>query len=106
MNEMVAIARCCQWYAQPLSPVVSCGNDLYHMNDCHQKLFAHVCMPHILAVATFRGWRLFCSELLIVRLLFEGGDYSKNYSNSTLHSIIDCLSNQIFKHDKCYHEMW
>ena len=29
-----------------------------------------------------------------MRLLFEGGDYSKNYSNSTLHSIIDCLATQ------------
>ena len=26
-------------------------------------------------MATIRGWRLFCSELQIVRLLFEGSDY-------------------------------
>ena len=34
-------------------------------------------MPHIVAMATIQGRRLFRSELLIVRLLFEGGDYSR-----------------------------
>ena len=39
--------------------------------------------PHILhvAAATIQGWRLFHLELLIVRLLFEGGDYSRAPSN-------------------------
>ena len=35
----------------------------------------------ITAAATIWGWRLFCSELLIVWLLFEGGIYSKKYVN-------------------------
>ena len=34
-------------------------------------------VPRILAAATIRGRRLFCSELPIVRLLFKGGDYSR-----------------------------
>ena len=33
-----------------------------------------VAIVHILAAATIRGWRLFCSELPIVRLLFEGSN--------------------------------
>ena len=33
----------------------------------------HVHAPHILATATIRWQRLFCSELLIVQLVFEGG---------------------------------
>ena len=33
----------------------------------------HVRAPHILATATIRWQRLFCSELLIVQLVFEGG---------------------------------
>ena len=32
---------------------------------------------HILAAVTILGWHLFRSELLIVRLLFEGGMYTK-----------------------------
>ena len=35
-----------------------------------------VAIVHILATATIRGWCLFCSELPIVRLLFEGSNYS------------------------------
>jgi len=38
-------------------------------------------VPHIVTAATIRGRRLFCSELLIVQLLFEGGDYSRVASN-------------------------
>ena len=37
--------------------------------------------PCILAAATIWGWRLFHSELPIVWLLFEGGDYSRAASN-------------------------
>ena len=32
----------------------------------------HTC---VCCVATIQGWRLFCSELPIVRLLFEGGNW-------------------------------
>ena len=38
---------------------------------------ARVRAPHILTVATIRGRHLFHSELQIVRLLFEGSDYSR-----------------------------
>ena len=31
-NETVTIARHCQWYAQPLSPADSRGNDSYNTN--------------------------------------------------------------------------
>ena len=41
------------------------------------RIRVHV--PRTVAAATIRGRRLFCSELLIVWLLFEGGDYSKKY---------------------------
>ena len=38
-------------------------------------------MLHIVAVATIpEGQCLFHSELLIVQLLFKGGDYSKKYN--------------------------
>ena len=36
---------------------------------------------HTLAMATFQGGRSLHSELLTVRLLFEGGDYSRVMSN-------------------------
>ena len=39
-----------------------------------------VCVLCILTTATIRGWRLFPSELPIVRLLFEGGDYLRTAS--------------------------
>ena len=42
---------------------------------CRQKVFAHVCVPCILATATIQGQRLFHSELPIVWLLFKGGVY-------------------------------
>ena len=32
-SETVTVARCCQQYAQPVSPAVSCGNDLYKTNS-------------------------------------------------------------------------
>ena len=41
----------------------------------------HVCAPHIPAAVTVGGWRLFHSELLIVWLLLEGGDYASTVSN-------------------------
>ena len=42
----------------------------------------HICAPCTLVVATIHGVPfLFCSELPIVRLLFEDGDYSKAVSN-------------------------
>ena len=39
----------------------------------------HVHVPRILATATIWGWCLLHSELPIVRLLFEGGIYSRKY---------------------------
>ena len=36
---------------------------------------------HILVAATILGRHLFCSELLIVQLLVEGGIYMKNMVN-------------------------
>ena len=44
-------------------------------------------MPHLLAAATIRGWRLFrsrasdCAATIWGQWLFEGGVYSKKYSN-------------------------
>ena len=38
-------------------------------------------VPRIVSAATIQGQRLFHSELLIVRLLFEGGVYSKKYGS-------------------------
>ena len=35
---------------------------------------------NILATVTIQRWRLFCSELLIVWLQFEGGDLFEEYS--------------------------
>ena len=43
-------------------------------------LVAHVHVPCIVAADTIRGWGLFSSELLIVRLVFEGGNYSRAVS--------------------------
>ena len=43
-------------------------------------LVAYVRVPSIVAADTIRGWRLFSSELLIVRLVFEGGNYSRAVS--------------------------
>ena len=41
----------------------------------------HVCVPHVLATATVWGWCLFRLELPIVRLLFDGSNYSMMVSN-------------------------
>ena len=41
------------------------------------RVWNRVRVPCILAVATIRGQYLFCSELPIVHLLFEGGNYSR-----------------------------
>lgn len=55
----------------------------------HTSAFALACQPsleiicsgmhvlHILVAVTILGWHLFRSELLIVRLHFEGGVYTK-----------------------------
>ena len=43
-------------------------------------IYTHVHVPHILAMATIRGWHLFHSGLLIVWILFEGGIYLKQYN--------------------------
>ena len=75
---------------QPFSPAVSHGNDSYNNNglsaiawcqstQSSEIICTRVQMPRILAAATIRGRRLFCSELPIVQLLFEGGVYSKKY---------------------------
>ena len=75
--------------AQPLSPAVSRGNELYNTNCTSDSLVTivrnYLCMcacALLVAVATIQGRRLFHSELPIVRLLFEGGVYSKKYGNS------------------------
>ena len=75
--------------AQPLSPAVSRGNELYNTNCPSDSLVTivrnYLCMcacALLVAVATIRGQHLFHSELPIVRLLFEGGVYSKKYGNS------------------------
>ena len=44
-------------------------------------LSARIRVLRVLHVATIRGWRLFRLEFPIVRLLFEGGDYSRAASN-------------------------
>ena len=74
----MTISRCCQ----PLSHLVSCGNDSNNTGtpgtrvETVLKKFSHACAcHHPLAAATIQVWHLFCSELPIVRLLFEGGDY-------------------------------
>ena len=48
-----------------------------------QKLFLYkgICVLHILAAATNQGRHLFCLELPIVQLLFEGGDALRVTSN-------------------------
>ena len=67
---------------QPLSPAVSRGNT----NSPRDSSVS--CPPRILAVVTIGGRRLFHSELLIVWLLLEGGDYASAVSNrrSTVHT--------------------
>ena len=77
-SETVMVAKRCQYYAQCLSPAVSRGNDSYKTNSCVVIIVRnHLHIPGLLAAGTIRGPCLFCSELRIVRLLFEGGDYSK-----------------------------
>ena len=44
----------------------------------------HICVLHIVVVATIQGWHLLCSEPLIVQHLFEGSDYS-------IHVVPSCL---------------
>lgn len=46
----------------------------------HAAVYTLVCVLHQ-SVTTVQGWHLFCSELLIVWLLFEGGRYSKKYGS-------------------------
>ena len=85
----MTVARRCQYYAQPLSPAVSSGNDSYNTNSprasvvTHKKIFrtrGHV--PRLLAAATIQGRRLFrsrasdCAANIRGRPLFEGGVYS------------------------------
>ena len=51
MNEMVTITRHCQWYAQPLSSAVSCGNNLYNIGNTSASMvivirkYSHMCTP-------------------------------------------------------------
>ena len=40
-----------------------------------ENIHTRVRVPCILAAATIWGWRLFCSKVLIVWLLFKGGNY-------------------------------
>ena len=87
MNEMVTITRHCQWYAQPLSSAVSCENNLYNIDNTSVSMVIFIrksshthALPHIIAMANIRGWHLFRSELPIVWLIFEGGDYSRAVS--------------------------
>ena len=73
----VTTVRCCQWSAQPHSP--SCCQPwkqvVQHKHSASPLTVVCICVrvPHILAMATIRGWHLFRSELLIVPVLFEDG---------------------------------
>ena len=63
---------------QPLSPAVSCGNESYNTKSPITTMLSEtigtcVRIPHILAVATIREWRL-----------LEGGDYLKKYGYAEL----------------------
>ena len=75
MSDTVTTVRCCQWYTQSYSPALSHGNESYNTNTPSATSLTIICIRvHvlcILAMATTWGWRLFCSELLIVWLLFE-----------------------------------
>ena len=48
-SDIVTTVRRCQWFAQPLSPAVSCGNESYNMNDPSAspvmvvRKYSHVC---------------------------------------------------------------
>ena len=55
---------------------------------CVFLVSTHIRATHILAAVTIGGRHLFHSELLIVWLLLEGGDYSRAASNrrSTVHT--------------------
>ena len=55
---------------------------------CIVLVSTHVRAPCILAAVTLGGQRLFHSELLIVWLLLEGGDYASAVSNQrhTVHT--------------------
>ena len=55
---------------------------------CIVLVSTHIHAPRIPAAVTIGGRRLFHSELLIVWLLLEGGDYSRAVSNrrSTVHT--------------------
>ena len=60
----------------PLSPAVSRRNDSYNTNSPSTSVVTIVKNhSHTCTRVTNRGWRLFRSELRIVQLLFEGGDY-------------------------------
>ena len=56
--------------------------------SCIVLVSTHVRATHILAAVTIGGQHLFHSELLIVWLLLEGGDYASAVSNrrSTVHT--------------------
>ena len=55
---------------------------------CVVLVSTHIRAPHIPTAVTIGGRRLFHSELLIMWLLLEGGDYSRAASNrrSTVHT--------------------
>ena len=105
MNEIVTIARRCQQYAQPLSPVVSCGNDLYNTNSPNATQvtivsnFSHTCACALsLVAATIGGWCLFRAELPIVKPLFKSSMHSKKYEcNYTLYRQHCCCNEDIFR---------
>ena len=67
MNETVTITRHCQWYVQPLSFAVNCGNNLYNINNSSASMvivirkYSHThALLHIIATANIQVWHLFC----------------------------------------------
>ena len=61
-----------------------------HWQWCAQMWARVIELETTLAAATIPGWHLFCSELLIVWLLFEVKDYSRAVSNRGICGSISC----------------
>ena len=78
ISSKAALSGYSSWLEEPawLLPSVLTLSLLVLLSDMAQR----VRVPRRVATATIRGWRLFHSELVIVRLLFEGGIYLKKYS--------------------------
>ena len=81
-SDTVMTVRNCQQQAQPLSPAVSRGNKLHNTNSPVVSLvnvirnYSHTCVCTAYSSRSYYSRvALICSELLIVRLLFEGGVY-------------------------------